>query len=162
MTVGAHPQKLQIRPAHGLNQSVVGGTLLLRIFGQAVGNMAVFRGNIHMVKQILPHEKGIALLMIRAKPHIFIQINGPDAGKVQRVPPVFIHQIPVQPHRAAAGGQSQNRVRFQDNLRRQNAGCLPADIVVIFGTNDFHDLVSFRFLFSIALLPPAVQSRGDK
>ena len=97
-----------------------------------------------MVKQIGAHEVSIALVMLRGKPYILVQIHGSDLGEVQLARLVFGNQLPVGTHGAAAGGKAQYAVGFQIDLSGNDVCGLTAYILIILGANQSH-FVYFPF-----------------
>ena len=149
MAVGAKAQQLQIGTAEAVDHRIVTGTLPFRIGVHAVGNVAVCLINIHMVKQIGAHKVCIALIMILGQAHILIQVYGTNLGEVQIAALIHGNQFLVGAHRAAAGSQTQHAIGFQLNLCSNDVCSLPADIGIVFGANQSHNVpfLSARYIF---------------
>ena len=69
--------------AEGIDHGIIAGALGVYIGVHAVGDVAVVLVDVHMVKQIVPYEIGVALVMVLGQAHILVQIDGSDLRKVQ-------------------------------------------------------------------------------
>ena len=91
-----------------------------------------------MVEQIGTHKVGIALVVILAQTHIFVQIDGLDPGEVHLTVFIFLDEHLIGANGAAAGGQTQNTVGLQCYNGSDDITGLPADIGVVLCADDSH------------------------
>ena len=129
----ADPQNLQIDPPHVPNLLLVFLAILLEIGGQPVWDVCVFGFHVDVVKQALLHEVTVALRMVWAKPHIFVQVESHHLREIELRLAVQANQLAIGPLRRAAGRQTQYTAGFathqlSDNLRRPT--CNPGRVRV--------------------------------
>ena len=145
MAVGAKAQQLQIRAAKAVDDGIVPGALPFRVGVHAVGNVAVILIDVHMVKEVMPHEVGVALVMILWKSNILVQIHGLDLRKIQIAGLIFRDQLLIGADGAAAGSQAKHAIRLQLNLGRDDVRRLTAHILIILCNDQSHGMVLLSF-----------------
>ena len=76
--------------------------------------------------------------MIGGKAHILVQIHRGDLGEVQIALFIPFDQLLIGPHRAGAGGKTQNTVGLQKDLGGDDVGRGTAHFPVVFRFNNSH------------------------
>ena len=94
-----------------------------------------------MVKEVMPHEVGIALVVVLGKAHILIQIHGFDLRKVQITGLILCDQFLIGADGAAAGSQAKHAIGLQLNLSRDDVRRFAADILIILCNDQSHGMV---------------------
>ena len=105
--------------------------------------MGVFHIDVNMVKQMVMHEIGVALIVVGSQANILIQIDTADGGEIQLPRLVTLHQILVCPLGAAAGSQAQNTIWLGLDQISNNRSGFAAHFLVIHGSNNSHESTLF-------------------
>lgn len=71
---------------------------------------------------MLPHKAGVRLRMVRGESHVFIQVEGRDAGKIELAARMHGRQFSVKPQRRAPRCQPQHGPRPGADQRGRDPG----------------------------------------
>ena len=133
----ADAQKLKIDATALADLALVLGEHRLGIGGEAVRHMGVFRLDVDVVKKVFLHEAAIALLMIRRKPLVFVQIERAHAGKVDPPRLVAGNELTVERKGCGTGRQSQHAGGFGVDLQFKDICGKPSHVLRGFQRNHF-------------------------
>ena len=131
VAIAAHAEQLHINSAYLGDNRVISAAAFVRIRRQAVRHKGACLVDVDMVKQVRVHEIAVALLIVRGKAAVFVQIDGGYPGKIQVALFIPLHQLLVGAHRRRAGRQAEHAVRLHNDLRRQDVCRFPAHIRII-------------------------------
>ena len=92
-----------------------------------------------MLAEIFLHEVVVTLLVGRFQADIFIQIYRFDFGEIEVSLFVPVDELMVHTDGAGAGSKSDDAVRFQDHLCREDVCRFSAHGFVVFRDIDFHN-----------------------
>ncbi len=81
------PPQSRIRCSYHWQYAVV-------VLGRSRGNVHVLRRNVDVPEQILVHEVVVALRIARRQPHVLVQIEGRDLGKIEPLFSVHANRVP--------------------------------------------------------------------
>ena len=111
MAVAANAQQLQVDTAKAGYFVFVGSAVLGDAVGRTVGvwDVYIIGLYIYMLKQILLHKVGVAVLVLGDNWVVLIEVKTDDIGEAQAFVLVHSHQFLIDQLRGIAGGQAQNR-----------------------------------------------------
>ena len=139
VTIVADAQQLQVDAAHALDHIIIAGALSCGVQIGAVRQIDALRADVHQIKQVAVHKAPVALRMLSGQAAVLVQVDGGDFREVNVILVVPFHQLLVDAHGGAAGGQTQHAVGFHDDLRRDDVGGLAGHVIVVLRANDFHN-----------------------
>ena len=122
MAVDPQAKQLQVDAAQVPDDLVIAGAGAVAVGIHAVGDVGVGQIQVDMVEQVVPHEIGVALVVVPVQAHILVQVDGADLGEVQLARLTAADQLLIGPHRAGAGGQPQNAAGLEDDLGGDDIG----------------------------------------
>ena len=136
VAVHAQTQQLQVDAAEVADHLVV--ALALAVAVNAAGHVGVLEVDVHMVKEVVTHEIGVALVVVGGETGVLVQVHGADGGEIQLAGMVPLDELLIGTHRGRTGGQTQHAVGLEGDLGSDDAGGGGAHGVVIFGLDDSH------------------------
>ena len=84
---------------------------------RAVGQVDVFRPQVDVVEELLPHEPEVALPVVAAEAVVFVEVEGDDPRKAQPLLAMEADQFPVKWHRGRARWPGRARSICPSRLR---------------------------------------------
>ena len=100
--------------------------------------MRVLGTHVYMIEQMLLHEIAVALLVLRIKTAIFVQIEGGHARKIELAFLETAHELSIQTLGRRTGGQTQHATGLFRNQIGDDIGRSLAHFLIILGNVDFH------------------------
>ena len=122
VAVDPQAQQLQVDAAQVPDDLVIAGAGAVAVGIHAVGDVGVGQIQVDMVEQVVPHEIGVALVVVPVQAHILVQVDGADLGEVQLARLTAADQLLIGPHGAGAGGQAQDAAGLEDDLGGDDIG----------------------------------------
>ena len=104
VAVDPQAKQLQVDAAQVPDDLVIAGAGAVAVGIHAVGDVGVGQIQVDMVEQVVPHEIGVALVVVPVQAHILVQVDGADLGEVQLARLTAADQLLIGPHGAGAGG----------------------------------------------------------
>ena len=140
VSVQTHAEQLQVNAARRLDGRIVALALPLGVKLRAVRQIDALCRHIHRVEEVFVHEIVIALFVIGCQAAVFVQIEGRAAAEIHITLVIPFNQLLVNANRRRTGRQTEYGIRFENNLCRDDVGCLAAHVVIILSANDFHGI----------------------
>lgn len=136
VAVDAQTQQLQVDAAEVGDQLVV--ALALAVAVDTAGYVGVGKVDVHVVKQVVAHKIGVALVVVGGQTGILVQVNRAHGGEVQVTGLVPLNELLIGADGGGAGSQAQNTVGLELDLSGDDVGGGAAHGVVIFSLDDSH------------------------
>ena len=102
------------------------------------GNVGVVQVDVDVVKEVMAHKVDIALVTGDVQAHILVQIDASDLAEIQIALFISRNELLIGADGAGAGGQPRHAAGLQNDLGRDDAGCLTAHVVIVFCGYDPH------------------------
>ena len=107
MTVGTYSTHKEIYAPSLLNGPLVVLTFLYKVSGITIKNVNIFRSNVNMREEVIPHKAMIRLRMILRNVHIFVHVKRYDILERNLSRLIFFYQLFVQSQWRRASRTSQ-------------------------------------------------------
>ena len=106
----AYAQKLQVDSAGDLDRPLVAATLVLDPVTRhvAAGDMHIFRENVELGEEVLPHEPMVGMETPRIHRVVLIEIEGDDVGEAEAFLPMHSDQLAIGADRRGPCSQAEH------------------------------------------------------
>ena len=138
VAVVAQAQKLQAQTAGLGDALLVSSARGSGVGAGAVRHMGASRIDIDMGEQVVLHEVTVALVVLRIKASVLVQVEAGHVLEGQRAGLVVLNQAAVQADRGRAGGQTQHAIGVRGNIAAYHARGSARHGLVIFGDDELH------------------------
>ena len=99
--------------------------------------MHVLGVDVDMIEEMLIHEVVVALGIVVRDTKVLVEVIRADLGEVDIALLVPIDKLVIGANGRIARSKAQNTVGLEDNLSRNDVGCLAAHVRIIASANDF-------------------------